>query len=172
MNVITQWEIRSLKHVHNEGIYLGEAIYTSSEEQVKTSWERDGYAKANTESVQQPFALFKVTMERMDDLGANVAAKEKYRIETEEWDKLHGKINIEQLYQMVHEQMESKDIDCHESDLYLRKNDISTKLLRRYEFVENVTQFRDNSDNIEKTMWYEIPWGNLGYLRKWARREE
>ena len=162
MDGMIKWEIRSLKHVHDEGIIIGQLLYQGSEEHVKVSWEKDGYAQANIESVQQPFGLFRVTTERMDDPNANTAAVEKHRLEMEEWNRGHDKINVNQLYQMVIEQMDKKDIDYRESDLYIRKNNISTKLLRRYEFFENVTQFRDN---IENTMWYEVPCGNLGYRR-------
>ncbi len=46
------------------------------------------------------------------------------------------------------------EIDTHESDLYVKVNDISTKFVDNYEFKKNVTTFKDE---IEHKLWYEIP---------------
>jgi hypothetical protein len=58
------------------------------------------------------------------------------------------------IYVKAVQQMQAADIDHHESDLYLRKNENSTKLVNEYEFKQNVTTFRDNIDHV---LWYEIP---------------
>ena len=63
------------------------------------------------------------------------------------------------IYQKALALMEKKDIDNHCSDLYLRKNEISTKLVNEYEFKQNVTTFRDQIDN---DIWYEIPFAYEG----------
>lgn len=51
-------------------------------------------------------------------------------------------------------QMLPQDIDHHASDLYLRKNAISDKLVAEYEYKSQVKTF---SDNIDHVLWYEIP---------------
>ncbi len=51
-------------------------------------------------------------------------------------------------------QMKQEDIDHHYSDLYLRKNAISDKLVSEYEHKQNVKTFKDNIDHV---LWYEIP---------------
>ena len=51
------------------------------------------------------------------------------------------------------EQMNAKDIDHHASDLYLRKNSVSEKLVEEYEYKEQVKTFKDNIDHV---LWYEI----------------
>jgi hypothetical protein len=58
------------------------------------------------------------------------------------------------IYEKAIQQMAAKDIAHHESDLYLRKNEISDQLVNEYEFKQNVTTFRDNIDHV---LWYEIP---------------
>ena len=58
------------------------------------------------------------------------------------------------IYEQALKLMDSKDIDHHESDLYLRKNAISDKLVKEYDYLKQVTTFRDNIDHV---MWYEIP---------------
>ena len=63
------------------------------------------------------------------------------------------------IYQKALTLMDSKDIDNHCSDLYLRKNKISTNLVNEYEFKQNVTTFRDQIDN---DTWYEIPFAYEG----------
>lgn len=63
------------------------------------------------------------------------------------------------IYELALKQMETKDIDHHSSDLYLRKNVISDKLISEYEFKQNVTIF---IDEIEHVQWYEIPFAYTG----------
>lgn len=50
--------------------------------------------------------------------------------------------------------MDEHEIDNHESDLYVLKNEISDKFVSEYEFRKQVTIFRDNIDNV---LWYDIP---------------
>ena len=57
------------------------------------------------------------------------------------------------LYEKAVAQMDAKDIDHWQSDLYLRKNSISNKLVAEYEYPRMVSMFRDNIDH---ELWYEI----------------
>ena len=61
---------------------------------------------------------------------------------------------MKNIYEIALKLMDSKDIDHHESDLYLRKNSVSDKLVKEYDYPKQVTLFRDN---IEHELWYEIP---------------
>lgn len=54
--------------------------------------------------------------------------------------------------------MKKNEIDSHASDLYVLKNDISSKWLETYEYKSNVTTF---INNIDKVVWYDIPFGNM-----------
>ena len=56
--------------------------------------------------------------------------------------------------------MEENEIDNHCSDLYVKKNDISTSFVNEYEFKQNVTTFRDQ---IEGQIWYDIPFAYSEY---------
>lgn len=60
------------------------------------------------------------------------------------------------------------EIDTHESDLYVIKNEISEKWLYDYEFKNNVTTFTDSFNEL----WYDIPFGyanEYAYKKKPAR---
>lgn len=64
------------------------------------------------------------------------------------------------LYELAVEQMESKDIDHYMSDLYLRKNEISDRLIKetgREVNTGNVCGVKTFIDNIDHVTWYEIP---------------
>lgn len=54
--------------------------------------------------------------------------------------------------------MKESEIDTHESDLYVLVNDISKKVIDQYEFKNNVTTFKSNTD---KQLWYDIPFGYM-----------
>jgi len=58
------------------------------------------------------------------------------------------------IYRKALEQMKQDDISHHASDLYLRKNAISEKLVNEYQHKENVTTFIDQIDHV---LWYDIP---------------
>lgn len=58
------------------------------------------------------------------------------------------------IYEKAVEFMQPEDIDHHETDLYLKANDISSKLLKDYEFRSNCKLFRSQIDN---KLWYDIP---------------
>lgn len=60
------------------------------------------------------------------------------------------------IYERALKEMNPADIDHHEGDLYLRVNEISTKLVNEYEYKGIVTRFVDNIDHV---LWYEIPFG-------------
>lgn len=58
------------------------------------------------------------------------------------------------IYEKAVQQMNEKDISNWQSDLYLRKNAISEKLVNEYEFKQNVKTFKDQIDHVT---WYDIP---------------
>lgn len=68
------------------------------------------------------------------------------------------------IYEQAVATLPATDIDHHESDLYLRKTSLSTKLVDEYRFKQNVSTFRDG---IENDIWYEIP---FAYDPFWAKR--
>jgi len=56
--------------------------------------------------------------------------------------------------------MKPEEIDHHESDLYLKVNGKSQKLIASYKYKMNVVTFLDQ---ITKTLWYDVafaytPW--------------
>lgn len=65
---------------------------------------------------------------------------------------------IVNIYSAAVEQMKPKDIDHCNSDLYLRVNDISKKLVNEFKFKNLVTTFIDQIDGV---LWYEIPFAYL-----------
>ena len=72
-------------------------------------------------------------------------------------------MNAKTLLHKAREQMKPEEIDSqHElgSDLYLKVTPISTTLIRQYDFKSQVTTF---IDNIEHTLWYDIPFSNTDY---------
>ena len=71
------------------------------------------------------------------------------------------------IYDLAVEKMDSKDINNHCSDLYLRKTDISTALVNDYEFKNQVSTFKDLVDHV---LWYEIPFAYYPYFTKEGRR--
>lgn len=56
--------------------------------------------------------------------------------------------------------MQENEISHWQSDLYLKVNDISKKIVNGYEFKNQVTTF---IDNIDEELWYEIPFSNSDY---------
>ena len=46
------------------------------------------------------------------------------------------------------------EFDNHESDLYIPANEVTTKLIDAYDFKQNVTKFRNESNGKQ---WYDIP---------------
>ena len=63
-------------------------------------------------------------------------------------------LNLREFMEKVKEQLSPQDIDHHCSDLYIRKTGVLEKLIKQYEYKNFVKVFRDN---IEHTLWYEIP---------------
>lgn len=63
-------------------------------------------------------------------------------------------IPLEKVMDYARELMNPEDIDHHESDLYLRVNDISRDIVARMENKSLVSTF---TDNIEGKLWYELP---------------
>ena len=67
----------------------------------------------------------------------------------------------------IYEQLKAAGVptDSHGSDLYAKKTPESEAIVRAYEFRGIVKTF---IDNIEKTLWYEIP---FAYDPFWERVE-
>lgn len=58
------------------------------------------------------------------------------------------------IHRLAIEQMDKKDIDHYQGDLYLKITPISQKLISQYDYKDLVTIFIDNIDGVP---WYEIP---------------
>lgn len=50
--------------------------------------------------------------------------------------------------------MDEQEIDNHRTDLYIKKNDISTNVINQYESKSQVSTFVDNIGN---ELWYDVP---------------
>ena len=60
-----------------------------------------------------------------------------------------------------------KDIDTHESDLYIRHSyEVEEWLRKYYPFWNNITTF---ISDIDKDLWYDIPFANEHWFRAEAR---
>jgi hypothetical protein len=61
--------------------------------------------------------------------------------------------------------IKKKDMDSHESDLYVRKNEISTPIIERYKKIHPmVSTF---ISQIDGKRWYDIPFANDNF---WANK--
>lgn len=65
----------------------------------------------------------------------------------------------------IKEIVKPEDIDTHESDLYVKVSPEVTKLLKKYNMLDNplLSKFIDQIEHVE---WYDIPFGNLDELIK------
>jgi hypothetical protein len=54
-------------------------------------------------------------------------------------------------------------IDHYQSDLYLKKDAVSQKLVESYEFKQSVTTF---ISQIDRELWYDIPFAYSPYWEK------
>lgn len=59
-----------------------------------------------------------------------------------------------------------EEISNHESDLYLKKTEISSKLIEEYEFKASVREFYSNIDH---QLWYDIPFAYDPFWEKIER---
>jgi hypothetical protein len=59
--------------------------------------------------------------------------------------------------------MKAEEIDSHYSDLYVLKNETSTRFIEGYEWRCNVTTF---VSQIDKKVWYELPFADHEYTEK------
>ncbi len=69
-------------------------------------------------------------------------------------------MKMKNIYERAKLVMPENEIDHHASDLYLKVTDTSTRLVNDYDFMENVSTFRDQ---IEGKLWYEIPFAFTPY---------
>lgn len=65
---------------------------------------------------------------------------------------------MKNIYQEAIEKMNKKDIDHYCSNLYLKVNEMSKKIINNYEFKDAVSTF---IDDIDKEEWYDIPFGYM-----------
>lgn len=63
-------------------------------------------------------------------------------------------IPLNKVVDVARQLMNPEDIDHHESDLYLRVNEISRGIVARMESKSLVSTF---IDNIEGKLWYDLP---------------
>ena len=73
---------------------------------------------------------------------------------------MEKKLNVQELYNALKEQIPPEYIDHYYSDLYVKVTPISTDLIAQYENKFMVSKF---VDNIEHKLWYEIPFGYCDY---------
>ena len=69
-------------------------------------------------------------------------------------------INISDLKEIAEKTLPLKDIDTHESDLYIRKTPESEKLINKLK-NKNSGLLSTFKDNVSGDIWYDIPFGNL-----------
>jgi hypothetical protein len=69
----------------------------------------------------------------------------------------------------LYEQCQAAGIetDHHESDLYIPVTEATMALIKAYEFKTNVTTF---ISQIDKKLWYDVPFGYMPFWEKTARR--
>ena len=66
---------------------------------------------------------------------------------------------MKDIYGEALKRMDPADIAHHCSDLYLKVNAISEKIVNEYEYKNNVTMF---IDQIDRVLWYDIPFAYYG----------
>lgn len=69
---------------------------------------------------------------------------------------------MKNIYKQALMKMSEKDIDHYNSDLYLKVNSISKKLIQEYNFKKNVETF---VDEIDHELWYDIPFAYLPFYK-------
>lgn len=67
------------------------------------------------------------------------------------------------IYDVVIKELDSKDIDHHASDLYVRKTPESTEIINRLSNKSLVSTFKDNIDG---DIWYELPFCYTPHFNK------
>lgn len=68
------------------------------------------------------------------------------------------------IYKQAVEQMNTGEINFHESDLYLKCTEVSENLVKGYAYKQNVTKFRNNIDGL---VWFDIP---FAYSPFWDKK--
>ena len=62
--------------------------------------------------------------------------------------------------------MKKNQLDNHSSDLYVLKNEVSEKWLQSYEYKNQVTTFKSETDN---EVYYEIP---FAYMNEYVNNKK
>jgi len=66
------------------------------------------------------------------------------------------------IYEQAVNSMQGNEIDHHQSDLYLKVNEVSKELVNSYEFKNVVKRFRST----DQSEWFDIP---FAYSPFWTR---
>ena len=141
--------------------------------------------KAQQEKYKKFLASKGVSKEDIDELDRNsglhgnaLGAKAHKMASADEWNKLHESKKVKRvkrikedldtidpgdIYDVVIKELDSKDIDHHASDLYVRKTPESTKIINKLSNKRLLSTFRDNIDG---DIWYDLPFCYTPYFNE------
>ena len=135
--------------------------YTEDGGEFEYSADSPGQLKLQFESLRKLKTRLQVILEDFSPDAFNYMKKEYGLSDEQVKSELAIKTQIDNMfskdsdiYRQALQKMAPDEIDHHESDLYLKKNEVSDKLISNYKFRNNVTIFRDQIDGV---LWYEIP---------------
>lgn len=135
--------------------------YTENDGEFEYSADSPGQLKLQFESLRKLKTRLQVILEDFSPDAFNYMKKEYGLSDEQVKSELATKTQIDNMfskdwdiYRQALQKMAPDEIDHHESDLYLKKNEVSDKLISNYKFKNNVTIFRDQIDGV---LWYEIP---------------
>lgn len=80
-----------------------------------------------------------------------------------------GEVNPSNIYSILVKELPAKDIDHHESDLYVRKTPKSTEIINKLNNKSLLSTFRDQIDN---DIWYDLPFCYTPFWDKAGEWEE
>lgn len=135
--------------------------YTENGGEFEYSADSPGQLKLQFESLRKLKTRLQVILEDFSPDAFNYMKKEYGLSDEQVKSELATKTQIDNMfskdsdiYRQALQKMAPDEIDHHESDLYLKKNEVSDKLISNYKFKNNVTIFRDQIDGV---LWYDIP---------------
>lgn len=135
--------------------------YTENGGEFEYSADSPGQLKLQFESLRKLKTRLQVILEDFSPDAFNYMKKEYGLSDEQVKSELATKTQIDNMfskdsdiYHQALQKMAPDEIDHHESDLYLKKNEVSDKLISNYKFKNNVTIFRDQIDGV---LWYDIP---------------
>lgn len=141
--------------------------------------------KAQQEKYKKFLASKGVSEEDIAELDRNsglhgnaLGAKAHKMASADEWEKLHESKKVKKakrikedldtidpgdIYGVVIKELDSKDIDHHASDLYVRKTPESTKIINRLSKKSLLSTFKSNIDG---DIWYDLPFCYTPYFNE------